>query len=148
MIEALDSLLKDIMDSNVLFVGKVVVFGGDFRQTLPMVRGGKKNFIRESILNSKIWNQFEKLRFTKNMCAQTFSEYLTRIGNGKETTNMDYKINIPRCFIVRYTTEKESLDLLFKIIYPNFHTSVQDFTRITSHVILTTKNDFVDELND
>ncbi|XP_075076285.1 uncharacterized protein LOC142162952 [Nicotiana tabacum] len=49
MIEALNSLLKDIMDTNTLFGGKVVVFGGDFRQTLHVVQSGKKeDFIRES----------------------------------------------------------------------------------------------------
>nr|XP_009787858.1 PREDICTED: uncharacterized protein LOC104235742 [Nicotiana sylvestris] len=54
MIEALDSLVKDIMNTNVLFGGKVVVFGGDFRQTLHVVRSGKKeDFIRESILTPK-----------------------------------------------------------------------------------------------
>ncbi|XP_019265712.1 PREDICTED: uncharacterized protein LOC109243256 [Nicotiana attenuata] len=62
MIEALDSLLKDLMDTNMLFGGKVIIFGGDFRQTLPVVRSGKKeDFIRESILNSEIWNHLEKL---------------------------------------------------------------------------------------
>lgn len=42
MIEALDALLRDIMDVDTMFGGKVVVFGGDFRQTLPVVRNGKK----------------------------------------------------------------------------------------------------------
>ncbi|XP_075099142.1 uncharacterized protein LOC142176009 [Nicotiana tabacum] len=87
MIESLDSLLKDITDTNVLFGGKVVVFGGDFRQTLPMDRSGKKgDFIWQSILNSKIWNELEKLRLSENMRAKTdpsFCEYLMRIGNGK-----------------------------------------------------------------
>ncbi|KAG5598903.1 hypothetical protein H5410_030273 [Solanum commersonii] len=36
MIEALDLLLKDLMETNILFGGKVVVFSGDFRQTLPV----------------------------------------------------------------------------------------------------------------
>ncbi|XP_075082877.1 uncharacterized protein LOC107802781 isoform X1 [Nicotiana tabacum] len=42
IIEALDTLLRDIMDVDTMFGGKVVVFGGDFRQTLPVVRNGKK----------------------------------------------------------------------------------------------------------
>ncbi|XP_009589393.1 uncharacterized protein [Nicotiana tomentosiformis] len=152
MIEALDSLLKDIMDTNVLFGGKIIVFGGDFRQTLPVVRSGKKeDFIRQSILNSEIWNELEKLRLSENMRAKTdpsFCEYLMRIGNGTEKRNADDKIEISTSFIVPYITEKESLDLLFNIIYPDLHTSFHDTSFLTSRVILTTKNDFVDELND
>ncbi|XP_075103706.1 uncharacterized protein LOC142178275 [Nicotiana tabacum] len=37
MIELLDSLLKDLMESTILFGGKVVVFGDDFKQTLSVV---------------------------------------------------------------------------------------------------------------
>ncbi|WMV27142.1 hypothetical protein MTR67_020527 [Solanum verrucosum] len=152
MIEALDLLMKDLTETNILFGGKVIVFGGDFRQTLPVVRSGKKeDFISESILNSRIWNQLEKLRLSENMRARTdpvFCEYLMRIGNGKEKTNINNKIAIPKQFIIPFTTEKESLDLLFKVIYPNLHTSFNDSSFMTSRVILTTKNDFVDELND
>lgn len=101
MIEVFDSFLKDIMDSNALFGEKVTVFGEDFRKTLPVVRSGKKeDFIRESILNSEIWNHLEKLHLLENMCAKTdpsLCEYLMRIGNGKEKINIDDKINIPRC---------------------------------------------------
>ncbi|XP_016497300.1 uncharacterized protein LOC107816128 [Nicotiana tabacum] len=42
MLEVFDLLLKDLMNTNALFGGKVVVLGGDFRQTLPVVRYGKK----------------------------------------------------------------------------------------------------------
>ena len=143
MIEALDSLLKDIMETNILFGGKVIVFGRDFRQTLPVVRSGKKeDFIRQSILNSEIWNELEKLRLSENMRAKTdpsFYEYLMRIGNGTEKTNTDDKIEIPTSFIVPYITEEESLDLLFDIIYLNLHTSFHDSSFLTSRVILTTK---------
>lgn len=53
MIEALDSLVKDIMDSNVLFGRKVVVFSGDSRQTLPVIRDrGEKNKLKV-IINRK-----------------------------------------------------------------------------------------------
>lgn len=53
--EALDKSLKDIMSdhtssSNTIFGGKVVVFGGDFRQILPVIlRGSKSDIIRATI---------------------------------------------------------------------------------------------------
>lgn len=53
--------LKDIMIINTLFDGNIIVLGGDFRQTLPIVQNGRKNdFINESLLNSPIWSQLEK----------------------------------------------------------------------------------------
>ncbi|XP_066922796.1 ATP-dependent DNA helicase PIF2-like [Clytia hemisphaerica] len=38
--EAIDLMLRDICNSNVPFAGKVILLGGDFRQTLPIVRRG------------------------------------------------------------------------------------------------------------
>jgi PIF1-like helicase len=40
--EALDRTLQDITDCNMPFGGKVMVFGGDFCQVLPMVRRGTR----------------------------------------------------------------------------------------------------------
>jgi ATP-dependent DNA helicase PIF1 len=37
-LDALDLLLRDIMQCDRPFGGKVVVLGGDFRQVLPVVR--------------------------------------------------------------------------------------------------------------
>ncbi|KAG6620484.1 hypothetical protein I3842_Q066400 [Carya illinoinensis] len=41
-IEALDKMLKDINDSELSFSGKVIVFGGDFRQIIPVVPKGTR----------------------------------------------------------------------------------------------------------
>ncbi|XP_076890885.1 uncharacterized protein LOC143542109 [Bidens hawaiensis] len=43
--QALDRSLKDVLSSNLLFGGKVVVFGGDFRQILPVVQKGTRQDI-------------------------------------------------------------------------------------------------------
>ncbi|XP_071926366.1 uncharacterized protein [Coffea arabica] len=41
-IERFDQLLQDIMSNKEVFSGKTVIFGGDFRQTLPVIVKGKK----------------------------------------------------------------------------------------------------------
>ena len=37
-LDALDLMLRDICGNQITFGGKIMVFGGDFRQTLPIVR--------------------------------------------------------------------------------------------------------------
>ncbi|XP_069149281.1 ATP-dependent DNA helicase pfh1-like isoform X3 [Solanum lycopersicum] len=80
MIEALDTLLKDLMNTKALFGGKVVVLGGGgggFRQTLPVVLSVKKeDFINQSLLYSRIWNHLEKLSLSENMRAKKRSSIL------------------------------------------------------------------------
>ncbi|XP_060178375.1 uncharacterized protein LOC132608360 [Lycium barbarum] len=151
-IKAFDELLKDLTSTNILFGGKVVVFRGDFRQTLPVIRSGKKeDFIDEGLLYSHNWNHLEKLCLSENMPAKkdlAFSEYLMRIGNGQEKTNNGNRIEIPQNFIIPFTNEIESLNFLFNVTYPDLHTFFSNPSSITSRVILTTKNDFVDEIND
>ncbi|XP_059289529.1 uncharacterized protein LOC132043064 [Lycium ferocissimum] len=140
------------MDTNIRFGGKVVVFGGDFRQTLPIVRNGKKeDFINESLLYSDIWEELERLPLSENMRAKAdpqFCDYLMRIGNRQEKDNSTNKIEIPDSFIIPFTTERESLDKLFTITYPNMHTFFSITSSSNFRVILTTKNDFINEIND
>lgn len=57
LVETFDLFLQNIMNMNILFGGKVIVLGGYFRQTLPVVQNDKKeDFINESLLNYVIWN--------------------------------------------------------------------------------------------
>jgi hypothetical protein len=57
--EALDRTLRDILTEtnpaaqNICFGGKTVDFGGDFRQTLPVIQNStKRQIISASIVNS------------------------------------------------------------------------------------------------
>ena len=59
--EALDKTLKDIMTEhnykNSIFGGKVIVFGGDFRQILHVVpRAGHSHIVHASIRYSYVWD--------------------------------------------------------------------------------------------
>lgn len=69
--EAVDRSLRDIMsnhsNSDSIFGGKVIVFGGYFRKILLVVpRGARSDIIHESLNASYIWNECEVLTLTKN----------------------------------------------------------------------------------
>jgi len=72
-IEALDNSLRDIMDRPQLpFGGKTVVFGGDFRQVLPVVRrGSRAQIIDASLRRSYLWDCMRHLKLVRNMRAQS-----------------------------------------------------------------------------
>jgi hypothetical protein len=67
------------MECALLFGGKVMVFGGDFRQVLPVVTRGTRAQVTDATLQrSCLWNKIRKIRLTRNMRAQSdpwFSEY-------------------------------------------------------------------------
>ncbi|XP_047262928.1 uncharacterized protein LOC107859447 [Capsicum annuum] len=55
LVKTFDLLLRDLMSVNIPFGGKVIVFRGDFRQTLPVLKSEtKEDFIRECLQNSNI----------------------------------------------------------------------------------------------
>jgi ATP-dependent DNA helicase PIF1 len=61
--EALDRSMKDVMRSsmpegcNQPFGGKVVVFGGDFRQVLPVIpKGCRQDIVNASLSSSYLWD--------------------------------------------------------------------------------------------
>nr|GMD06070.1 ATP-dependent DNA helicase PIF1-like [Ipomoea batatas] len=152
IVESLDTTLKDIMDCQDLFGGKVIVFEGDFRQTLPVVRHGKKeDFIAASLVKSStIWPHICRLTLVENMRAQTdstFASYLMKIGNGTEPAIYQNKIKVPSQFLVKKCGSKSLLDALFDAVYPDLHCFFNDPYPMMDRAILTTKNEFVDEIN-
>ncbi|XP_031112102.1 uncharacterized protein LOC116016078 [Ipomoea triloba] len=150
-VENLEVTLRDLMNSEDTFGGKVVVFGGDFRQTLPVIRGGKReDMIEASLVKSlSIWPTIQHLRLEENMRAKLdpgFSAYLMRIGNGIEPTLFGNKIKIPSSFLLQ-CQQKSSIDVLFKAVYPDMNNFINDPYSLMTRALLTSKNEFVDDIN-
>ncbi|GJV01309.1 DNA helicase [Tanacetum coccineum] len=96
--ETLDRTLKDLLDApNVLFGGKTIVLGGDFRKTLPVKKGAEKEeLIAASIAESYLWWHFRICTLKENMRLQrsgltneerkrseTFAKWLLDVGDGE-----------------------------------------------------------------
>ncbi|RZB65818.1 hypothetical protein D0Y65_041747 [Glycine soja] len=97
--EALDHSFRDIIKhnskDNKIFGGKVMVFGGDFRQILPVIpRGSRSDIVNVTINSSYLWDHCQILRLTKNMRLQNnmqatdqeetvaFAQWIIDIGDG------------------------------------------------------------------
>ncbi|KAK6017851.1 hypothetical protein OSTOST_16619 [Ostertagia ostertagi] len=96
-LEAVDALLKDIMQVDAPFGGKVIVIGGDFRQILPVVEHGQREDIVEAcVLNSFLWPLFRVHRLEMNMRAceagSDWRERLLEIGNGQSNDDDGYTV--------------------------------------------------------
>ena len=90
-LEAIDKMFRDICNSNVPFAGKVIVLGGDFRQTLPVVkRGTATDVVEVSLKHSHLWRLTQTIRLHRNMRAgpgeEEFAEYLLQLGDGRLPT--------------------------------------------------------------
>ncbi|XP_076956087.1 uncharacterized protein LOC143631122 [Bidens hawaiensis] len=94
--QALDKSCKDVLKPNSLFGEKVVVFGGDFRQILPVIKkGSRQQIVNASLCSSYIWHHCRVLKLTRNLRltigqpsadieeTKKFSKWLLDIGEGK-----------------------------------------------------------------
>ncbi|PWZ16452.1 hypothetical protein Zm00014a_034232 [Zea mays] len=151
-VEALDNSMCDIMGRPALpFGGKTIVFGGDFRQVLPVVRkGSRAQVVASSLRMSYLWESMSHLNLVSNMRAKNdpwFAEFLLRVGGGTEDTNSDGDIRLPDNVCVPYSGSDSDLDNLIDFAFPNLNKNMSDSTYITSRAILSTRNDWVDMIN-
>ncbi|XP_066917215.1 uncharacterized protein [Clytia hemisphaerica] len=145
-LEAIDRMLRDISNSDVAFAGKVILLGGDFRQTLPVVKRGTAAQVVETCLKSSyIWALVRTFYLHTNMRTgpekQEFSEFLLRLGAGALPVKPDdpFKgcIQIPdECVL------PENSDLVPHIF--NFQNDNDQSTK----VILTPTNNEALEINE
>jgi hypothetical protein len=150
-VETLDRSLQDIMGCALPFGGKVVVFGGDFRQVLPVVARGTRAQITDATLQrSYLWENIRKIHLKRNMRAQTdqwFSNYLLRIGEGtEETIGGDY-VRLPDDIVIPYTPTEEPVNKLIEDVFPSLHENAASGSYMSARAILSTKNEHVDDLN-
>ncbi|CAH0562908.1 unnamed protein product [Brassicogethes aeneus] len=88
-ITLVNNYLRDLMQKpRRPMGGKIVIFGGDFRQILPVVpHGHRTQIIATSLKASPLWPLMRKCQLHENIRAgpdqREFSEWLLRLGDGK-----------------------------------------------------------------
>ncbi|XP_015064581.1 uncharacterized protein LOC107009752 [Solanum pennellii] len=122
-IEIVDRSFRDTMVIDEPFDGKVLIFGGYFRQVfLVSPKSTRAEIVNASLVKSYLWPLMEKIQFTRNMRARTnptFSEFLLRA--------------------------EESI---IKEIFQNLQENAGMAKYVTERAILASINDHVDKLND
>jgi len=140
-----DRLLRDVMGSQTPFGGKPILFAGDFRQILPVVRRGTRSaIVLASIKHNSLWRNTEKFELTQNMRAGNdadFADWLLRLGNGQlpEVDHIRDTVNIPRDMVC-------DVDDLIDFVYPQQMSlaNIEDFAR---KIILCPKNEECRQIN-
>lgn len=131
------------------FGGKVVVFGGDFRQILPVIpRGDRSDIVHATISASYIWDHCQVLTLTQNMRLkqgsnaednkeiEEFSNWLLSVGEGKiSEPNDDYAdIPIPNdMLILEYD---DPVLAVVESTYPNFLDNYKSYDYLKNRAIL------------
>ena len=164
ILHTIDRCLQDIMNNNKPFGGKLVIFGGDFRQTLTVVEGGgRAEIIEHCIKSSYLWSDINVRKLTINERVKReenannkerlniWSKFLLDVGDGKLTAPAEIQqqflkhdvIEIPNNII----SESKTAEELVQEIYPSLEYDL-DEKILSTTAILTPKNKDVDFLNE
>ncbi|UYV79082.1 hypothetical protein LAZ67_17001066 [Cordylochernes scorpioides] len=90
-LRCINNLLKEIMQNEKPLGGKTIVFGGDFRQTLPVVPHGTQAAIVESSIKfHPLWKKINILKLDNNIRSidPEFSSWLLKLGNDELTNDL------------------------------------------------------------
>ena len=99
--ELVDRTLRDIMDNDLPYGGKIIVLGDDFRQLLPVQnRATRGEMVDLSIKFSSLWRNFKKFSLSQNMRTLSeeanFAKFLLDVGDGVLNDDDNNSI-IPGC---------------------------------------------------
>ncbi|XP_057433563.1 uncharacterized protein LOC130726329 [Lotus japonicus] len=164
--EGLDRTLRDIMVvnnpeySNKPFGGKVVVLGGDFRQTLPIVpKASREEIVMATINSSRLWKFCKVLKLTKNMrlgelgsgidieARKKFSKWVLDVGDGNLGDYNDGECNmeIPKDLLLE--VKGDAIASIVNSTYPDFESRALDDKYFTDKAILAPTLEIVDTVN-
>ena len=143
--ECIDRTLRDLCSCDLPFGGKVIVFGGDFRQILPVIRHGTRSEVVSACLNrSPLWRSVKVIKLKINMRLQRlssqdsvevseFSDFLLRVGEGTEPHNEENMVHINEKFLVRGETFADLVTAIYSDIKENY----QNRDYITSRIMMS-----------
>jgi hypothetical protein len=151
--EAVDRSFRDILNnSEKPFGGLSVVFGGDFRQILPVIiKGFRGQTVGSCIQRSFLWPSIKVIHLHQNMRLNTiieaecnFARWQLEVGQGMHTDEGG-NITLPDSF----KCEENKVASLISTIYPGISTPNLSNPEkyFSEHTILSSLNTEVDCLN-
>jgi ATP-dependent DNA helicase PIF1 len=165
--ESFERCMRDVMEkihkgsSKLQFGGKTIVFGGDFRQILPVVpKGGRADIVHATINSSPLWRKCSVLRLKQNMRLQfsnnveqdkslvDFAKWILDIGDGNvgESVDGESLIEIPEDLLVQ--SSGNHIGDTVDAIYPNLIENMGDYTFFQDRAILAPTLQVVEKVND
>lgn len=121
--EAIDRTLRDLREVDAPFGGVPFVFGGDFKQVLPVVpKGSRDEIVSASLRRSYIWDALRVLRVRRNMrlsdneADRAFADWLLDIGHGR-TNDRDGNTSFPTH--MRVSSYDALLDYIYADVRPD-----------------------------
>nr|XP_043611106.1 ATP-dependent DNA helicase PIF1-like [Erigeron canadensis] len=159
--ESLDRTFRDILKNNMPFGGKVIVFGGDFRQILPVVPGGSRSeIVNASLISSYIWQYSIVLKLTVIMRLQQgsnrtqqeeikeFADWIIKVGNGRLCEPNDGEVDIPIPENLFIKSEQDPVSDIIKCVYPDYIARLYEKNYFEDRAILAPTHDTVNLIND
>ncbi|GAN11433.1 ATP-dependent helicase RRM3-like [Mucor ambiguus] len=175
-LETVDRTFKDIFSEHddalksVPSGGRLMVFGGDFRQVLPVVpKGGRSDVVNQCINRSHLWQSFKIERLRINMRVQQaqtsndlslsmelhrFAHMLLDIGDGatetlkivNDATNTAVDTDYIKVMDEMLIPGENLFDLISSV-YPGFESASNIGNTMVNSAILTPTNANVSEIN-
>ncbi|XP_058783615.1 uncharacterized protein LOC131658325 [Vicia villosa] len=146
--------------SSRIFGGKVIVFGGDFRQILPIVpRASCSDIVHASIFSSYVWDYCKVLTLTKNMRLKNgkgnnnnneiteFSKWILDVDDGRISEPNDglVDIEIPRELLI--TDFEDPIQAIVESTYPDLLQNYYRLYYLQGKAILASTIEVVDKIN-
>ncbi|KAK9749545.1 hypothetical protein RND81_02G133500 [Saponaria officinalis] len=150
-IEQFERTLRDVCSCDTLFGGKIVVFGGDFRQVFPVIpKSTLQEAVNASFVLSPLWPTLTKIHLTVNMREihdPGFSDFALKVGNGSPPFENREDIMLPRHILISTDQNCSLMGKLISSVYPDISLINLDPFSTTKKAILTPKNEDVDFIN-
>ena len=147
-IESVDRAFRFILDKDISFGGITMVFGGDFRQTLPIIpRGLRQQIIAASLKRGRLWDGIQVHYLVQNMRLEHTPEnlahaaWLLDVGAGK-SLGPGETLQLPASMICN----DNSITGLISSTYPNIGHPQNDQYYL-DRTILSGKNSDIDDIN-
>lgn len=150
--EAVERTFKDIRENQRTFGGITVIFSGDWRQILPVVRRGSRPEIIDACLKtSPLWQEFTIMNLIINMRVQlsggdSYADTLLSIGEGRipvEKELGEHKIRLDTDMLIA----EENLNKLCDFVFDSLDKDYDSPHWLCSRGILCPTNQAADDIN-